>query len=186
MKDMKRLFLGVCLAVSLAGCAASSGMGGASNIGQISAEERAVRERADYWQRSDSISALYLTGPKAQHQLNMDLAACVAEVKELVRLGSIRRASPPPGLAMEPGMRQGWDSPTRDGPLYTEYTDFQDFDGCMYTKGWSRVNYVRPMVAQGAAANYVTTILGHPVGWGGGSSYSSSGRVNSVNQNFNR
>lgn len=183
---MKRLILLVCATTLLVGCTSTSS-GGRSNIGQISAEEKAVRERADYWQRSDSVSALYLTGPKAQHQLNKDIAACVAEVKELVRLGSIRQATPPAGVAMEPGLRAGWNGPTRDGPLYTEYTDFQDFDGCMKYKGWDRVNYVRPLTARAASQNYVTTILGHPFGFGGGSSNTSSTSSNmGSDNNFNR
>jgi len=126
--------------------------------------QREIRESGDYWQRSDSTSALYLTGPKAQHQLNMDIAACVAEVKELVRLGSIRSAQPPKDLALEPGLARGWDGPTHDGPLYTEYTDFQDFESCMNSKGWERIEYVKPVEAQRATMNFWSTILGHSVG----------------------
>jgi len=151
---MKRLVLSVCALALLAGCATN-----------VRPTDKQIREKADYWQRNDGVSALYLTGPKAQQQLNMDIAACVAEVKELVRLGSIRKAEPPKDLALEPGLKRGWDSPTRDGPLYTEYTDFQDFDGCMKSKGWDHMDYVHPAEADAAVTNYTTTILGHPLGW---------------------
>ncbi len=165
---MKRLLLTVLATAALAAC--STGNPSGSNTSGWSdatlAETKAVRERADYWQRADTVSAQYMVGPKAQHQLNKDIAACVAEVRELVRLGSVRKASAPPSIAMDPPLRAGWYSPTRDGPLYTEYTDYQDFDGCMRSKGWERVDYVRPVVAQKGARNYVATILGHPFGWG--------------------
>lgn len=180
---MKKLVLLAFVTLALAGCAGSSS-GSASSVGKISAEEKAVRQNSDYWQRADSVSAQYMTGPKAQHQLNMDIAACVAEVKELVRLGSIRKAEPPKDLAMEPGLRAGWYSPTRDGPLYTEYTDFQDFDGCMKSKGWERVDFVKPIAARRASRNYVTTILGHPFGWGA-SSASSTSADESQDNSFN-
>lgn len=147
---MKTLVISLVAATLLAGCATSD----------VRATDKDIRTRADYWQRDDGISALYLKGPKAQHQLNMDIASCVAQVKELVRLGSIRRASPPSNLGMEQGLRQGWNSPTRNGPLYTEYTDFQDFDGCMASKGWARTDYVRPAAADQAVGNYKQTILG--------------------------
>lgn len=147
---MKTLVLSLVSATLLAGCATAG----------VSSSTKNIRNEADYWQRADSMSALYLTGPKAQHQLNMDIASCVAEVKELVRLGSIRRASPPSNIGMQDGLRRGWDSPTRNGPLYTEYTDFQDFDGCMQSKGWARTNFVRPIVADQAVDNYQHTILG--------------------------
>ena len=164
---MKKLVLMVCAVLALASCSSSSRVGSTASVAKLSAEERAVRQNSDYWQRADSVSAQYLTGPKAQHELHKDIAACVAEVRELVRLGSIRKAEPPKDLAMEPGLRAGWNSPTRDGPLYTEYTDFQAFDGCMKHKGWERVDFVRPITAKRASRNYVGTILGHPFGWGG-------------------
>lgn len=166
---MKNLVLMVCAVLALSACSGTSRGGGAASVAKLSAEERAVRENSDYWQRADSVSAQYMTGPKAQHQLHKDIASCVAEVRELVRLGSIRKAEPPKDLAMEPGLRAGWNSPTRDGPLYTEYTDFQDFDGCMKSKGWERVDFVRPLAAKRASRNYVTTIFGHPFGWSGSS-----------------
>lgn len=173
---MKRLVLVTCATALLAGCASSSSSSSSSSSAnaekQRAAITKQVRERADYWQRNEAVGAQYLTGPKAQHELNKDIASCVAEVRELVRLGSIREATPPQGVALQPGMREGWTSVTRDGPLYKEYTDFQDFDGCMVSKGWERVDYVRPVAANAAAGNFVTTILGRPFGWSDSSSSS--------------
>lgn len=165
---MKKVVMAVCAVVLLAGCAGNSSNNSMSNSDkQRAAETKAVRERADYWQRNDAVDAHYMTGPKAQHELNKDIASCVAQVRELVRLGSIREATPPEGVALQPGMRQGWNSVTRDGPLFKEYTNFQDFDGCMQANGWERVDYVRPVAANAASGNFVTTILGHPYGWAG-------------------
>jgi hypothetical protein len=200
---MKRLLLALSATLALVACAPASHPGGMSTTGTYSAsnnrntpgipaqtaEERAVRNAADYWQRTDSVSALYMTGPKAQHQLHIDIASCVAQVKELVRLGSISRATPPSGIAMSPDLREGWNSPTRDGPLFIEYTNFQDFDGCMRQQGWERVNFVKPVAAQSASRNYVSTILGHPYGWSnstGTTSGNTGRRFNSGDANYNR
>lgn len=180
---MKRLVLVMMSVALLAGCAESTAR----------QSDKSIRSTADYWQRADDVSALYMTGPKAQHLLNADLASCVSETRELVRLGSIRNAEPPKTLGMDPSLRAGWNSPTRDGPLYTEYTPFQDFDGCMKTRGWARVDYVRPAVAQAATVNYTETILGHPFGWTGGGNgnvHNNNGIVYQIDPtgtgNFNR
>jgi len=113
-----------------------------------------------YWQRSDLTSALYLRGPKAQHQLHKDISSCVSEVKELSRLGTIRDANPPGGIEMNTNLADRWQSPRGDGPLYTEFRDFHDFESCMTYKGWERTHYVRPEQAEHSQANYNTTILG--------------------------
>lgn len=150
------LLLALCATSMLAACS--------STTSTSRPTEKQIREHADYWQRAETTSALYLTGPKAQYVLNGDIASCVAEVKELVRLGSIRDAEPPRNIGMEPGLARGWTSPTRNGPLYTEYRDFSDFDGCMRSKGWERTNFVRPAQANAAASNYSQTILGNRIG----------------------
>ena len=113
-----------------------------------------------FWQRADLTSALYLRGPKAQHTLHQDIASCVSEVKELSRLGTIRDANPPGGVEMNVGLADKWQSPRGDGPLYTEFRDFHDFESCMNYKGWKRTNYVRPEQMENARTNYNTTILG--------------------------
>jgi|GEM_PF-2503831 len=162
----KLLVLGVTVAtIALAGCGTASSVSTDANrdtaaaLSREAAIENNLRRSADYWERTDAVSAQYLVGPKAQHQLNIDIATCVAEVRELLRLGSIKAAKPPENIAMDQNMRAGWDSATRDGPLYTEYTNFQDFEGCMNAKGWSRSDFVRPYVAARAAHNYNDTIL---------------------------
>lgn len=113
-----------------------------------------------FWQRSDLTSALYLRGPKAQHTLHKDISSCVSEVKELSRLGTIRDANPPAGIEMNVGLANKWQSPRGDGPLYTEFRDFHDFESCMNFKGWKRTNYVRPDQMEKARTNYNTTIIG--------------------------
>lgn len=119
-----------------------------------------VRESGDYWSRMDDASALYLRGPKAQHMLHQDIAACVAQVKELVKLGAIRKAEPPKDMAYEDGLARGWDSPSEDGPLYTEYENFTDFETCMNSKGWRRMEYVTPAEAEKATTTFGETVYG--------------------------
>lgn len=169
---MKKLMMMGSVLVLLAGCSWAPdwapNVSGRSYSGVSPSEaasiEREVRARADYWQRADRVSAQYMTGPKAQHQLHTDLSSCVAEVREMVRLGSIREASPPKGLGVDADLKGGWNSATRNGPLYMEYTPYQDFDGCMMAKGWERVDFVKPVIADRAAHNYNGTILGMTAG----------------------
>ena len=117
-----------------------------------------------YWQRADLTSALYLRGPKAQHTLHKDISSCVSEVKELSRLGTIRDANPPAGIEMNVGLANKWQSPQGDGPLYTEFRDFHDFESCMNFKGWKRTNYVGQEQMERAKNNYKTTIIGQRLG----------------------
>jgi hypothetical protein len=117
-------------------------------------------ENSSYWQRTDMTSALYVRGPKAQHMLHKDISSCVTEVKELSRLGTIRDANPPGGIEMNVGLADKWQSPRGDGPLYTEFRDFHDFESCMNYKGWRRMNYVSPEHMEKAKTNYNTVILG--------------------------
>ncbi|MBU6235073.1 MAG: hypothetical protein KGQ41_04450 [Alphaproteobacteria bacterium] len=140
--------------------------GGYSGVtpSEANAIEKQVRNRADYWMRADHVTAEYMTGPKAQHQLHSDIAKCVAEVRELVRLGSIQPTTPPKGVPMDQDQRTGWVSPTRNGPLYMEYQPYSDFDGCMRAKGWDRLDFVKPVIADRAAHNYNGTILGMTAG----------------------
>ncbi len=158
----KLLVLGVSVLL-LAGCGTAS-VASNNKKNNVSGHKDAyiqaqVRNSADYWQRSDAISAQYLVGPKAQYQLHTDIAACVVEVRELVRLGSIRKAMPPKNIGMDDNLKGGWNSVTRNGPLYAENQPFQDFDGCMNYKGWERANFVKPIVADNAADNYIGSVL---------------------------
>lgn len=115
---------------------------------------------ANFWNRTNMNSALYMRGPKAQHQLHKDISSCVSEVKELSRLGTIRDANPPSNIEMNVGLADKWQSPKGDGPLYTEFRDFHDFESCMNFKGWERTNYIRPDQVEKSRTNYNTTILG--------------------------
>jgi hypothetical protein len=143
---MKKLLILILIPLALTAC---------TNTKQSSIEKNAA-----LWQRSDVSSALYMRGPKAQHQLHMDIASCVSEVKELSRLGTISNANPPEGIEMNVGLAEKWQSPRGNGPLYTEFREFHDFESCMDYKGWNRAVYVKPEHLENAKTNYRTTILG--------------------------
>lgn len=107
-------------------------------------------EAAKYWQRNNASSALYMQGPKAQQMLHQDLSRCVSEISELERLGEIRRAVPAnynSGNEIEKRTvadkhLDQWQTPLRDGFLYSEHMDYHDFETCMGAKGWERVEYL--------------------------------------------
>lgn len=107
-------------------------------------------EDARYWQRQSVSSALYMRGPKAQQMLHVDIARCSNDIKELQNLGAIREVMPTNynhGNNLEPRTAakaelDEWDTPERDGYLYAEHLDYHDFETCMYSKGWERVNYL--------------------------------------------
>lgn len=123
--------------------------------------------KAHYWQRANTTSALYMSGPKAQQTLHRDISRCVVEVRELTRLGSLREAMPGEmdehGNVPDPSTPEGsmaqWESPERDGALHTEHLDFHDFETCMAKKGWERVKHVPYAVADSAREVYVNSIL---------------------------
>lgn len=107
-------------------------------------------EDARYWQRQSVSSSLYMRGPKAQQMLHTDIAGCTNDIRELERLGAIRDVMPTNynhGNTMEPRTAakaelDEWDTPERDGYLYSEHLDYHDFETCMYAKGWERVEYL--------------------------------------------
>lgn len=126
-----------------------------------------LKNKAHFWQRSDATSAIWQRGPKAQQLLNKDIAQCVVEIRELERLGTIKRAIPndtnPRGDVYEPGTPRGkmaiWDTPERDGYMRSEHSDYHDFETCMMAKGWERVENVPYNVAETGREVYVETIL---------------------------
>jgi len=125
-------------------------------------------EDAQYWQRKSATSALYLRGPKAQQTLHKDLATCVTEINELERLGPLREALPADtksGTVPDPkspeGRMQKWDSPKRDGYMYAEHFDYTDFEGCMDSKGWERVEHLPYDQASQARSDYLKTLYGY-------------------------
>lgn len=112
-----------------------------------------------YWQRSNASEATYMQGAKAQALLNRSIARCVVELRELERLGMVRNAIPADvnGRVLDPDQMKldEWDSPERDGELYAEHFDYQDFEGCMLAKGWERVEYLPYDMAERARQEYL-------------------------------
>lgn len=124
----------------------------------------------NYWQRTDTDSALYMRGPKAQHMLHQDISSCVAELKELQRLGSIRKAIPTGGTQVpsyDPNnsMINAYNTPNRDGPLYAEYYDYVDFEGCMMEQGWQRAVVMTPQQRVDGQDNWLKSLINPD--WGG-------------------
>lgn len=121
-------------------------------------------EEAKYWQRNSASSALYLQGPKAQQMLHQNIATCVNEIKELERLGEIRRAVPAnynSGNEIETRSASQkdldhYDTPARDGFLYNEHLDYHDFETCMGAKGWERVEHLPYSEADIARKDYLS------------------------------
>ena len=125
-------------------------------------------EDAQYWQRKNATSALYLRGPKAQQTLHQDQATCVNEISELERLGPIREILPADtqnGKVPDPNTADGrlkkWDSPKRDGYLYAEHFNYTDFEGCMDYKGWERVENLPYERSKIARDDYMETLYGY-------------------------
>ena len=110
-------------------------------------------DRADYWQRAKTSSALYLQGPKAQQQLHIDIATCTNEINEVRRLEKVRSAIPADQAGA--GTLQDWDTPQRDGYLYAEHHNYHDFETCMQTKGWQRTAYLPYTELDKANRDYV-------------------------------
>lgn len=102
---------------------------------------------AQYWQRAETHSALYMQGAKAQQALEEDIAACVKEIEELVRLGAVRHELPAGesnerAYSIPVGQRDAyWNVPQRFGYRYVDHSQYHDFDSCMRFKGWKRVAY---------------------------------------------
>ncbi len=129
--------------------------------------EAHVLNNAQYWQRAEANSALYLRGPKAQQTLNQHLAHCVVSVRELERTAAIKRGVPglPPRDPAYPddGMRPGSrmidnETPDRDGFLRSEYLEYHDFETCMASKGWERVEYLPYRTAERARGEYIDMV----------------------------
>lgn len=91
--------------------------------------------------------------------LNRDISRCVFELRELERLGVIKNAIPTDfqGRVADPDQAalQEWDTPERDRHLFTEHSEYTDFEGCMKAKGWERVEHVPFDVARKGRTNYL-------------------------------
>ncbi len=136
---MKRsvAILGVSL-VALSGCAG---------------KPQSTLERADYWQRAQTSSALHLQGPKAQQLLHIDIATCTNEINEIRRLEQVRAAVP--ANQSTDGTLQDWDTPERDGYLYAEHHQYHDFETCMQYKGWQRAAWLPYTEVDKANRDYI-------------------------------
>lgn len=120
-------------------------------------------EEAKFWQRNSTSSALYMRGPKAQQMLHKDTSRCVTDISELEKLGEIRRAIPAnynsgneieTRTAAQQELDQ-YDTPERDGYLYGEHLDYHDFETCMHSKGWERLEHLPYTDADLARKNYL-------------------------------
>lgn len=116
-----------------------------------------------YWQRVEDSSALWMTGPKAQQQLDQDIAGCVREVDELVELGALRETTPPDTHSeyhralKASGALDYYDTPTRLGNHKVSHTDFHDYESCMRHRGWERVSFIRYQTARQSQEVYKNT-----------------------------
>jgi hypothetical protein len=124
-----------------------------------------LMNKADYWQRTSTSEAIFQRGPKAQQMLNRDIARCVTELRELDRLGFLRTNIPGEkvgGVVPDPTTPQGslaqWETPERDGYLYAEHSDYHDFETCMMSKGWERIDHMPYDIGKKARADYIEAI----------------------------
>jgi hypothetical protein len=142
-KSTLALTLGVATILALPACAGKE-------IGDIEGQ---------FWQRTSASDALYLRGPKAQQILNRDISRCVTELRELERLGAVKNAIPTDisghVLRQDELDLADWDSPERDKHLFAEHSDYQDFEGCMQSKGWERIEHVPYDVGAKGRENYL-------------------------------
>ncbi len=115
-------------------------------------------DNGQYWQRINASESIYMRGPKAQQTLNKDIGGCVTTLRELERLGQLKDTIPTDyhGRVLNPSELDmyEWDSPERDGAMLAEMGDYYDFESCMRSKGWERIQYVPYKISQQAKENY--------------------------------
>lgn len=136
---------------------------GIAFAGLAACEPMPTKLQDTYWQRIETHSALYLTGPKAQQQLEQNIAACVREVDELIRLQALRETTPPEtnqeyrDALEKSGDLAAFDTPRHHKDLMVDHSDYYDFESCMRAKGWERVKAVRYQAATKAQQNHENT-----------------------------
>ncbi|MBL4804502.1 MAG: hypothetical protein JKY71_06515 [Alphaproteobacteria bacterium] len=112
-----------------------------------------------FWQRVSVSEAVYQQGPKAQQMLNRDISRCVVELRELERLGTLKDAIPTDleGRTLDPDelALRDYDMPEREKHLFAEHSDYTDFEGCMYERGWERVEHAPFAVTRVGRENYL-------------------------------
>lgn len=155
-KSSFSLFFATVLTLGLAACVAQP-------VDRVKA-----KTAPHFWQRIETTDAIYQRGPKAQQMLNRDISRCVTDIRELERLGAIRHATPAntaaDGTVPDPNTPSGtmaqWDSPERDGYLRAEHLEYHDFESCMMTKGWERIEHVPYDVAEEGREVYIEALTG--------------------------
>lgn len=127
--------------------------------------ESQLMNKADYWQRTSTSEAIHQRGPKAQQMLNRDIARCVTELREVERLGFLRTNIPGnttsagvPDPTTPQGSLAQWETPERDGYLYAEHSDYHDFETCMMSKGWERIDHMPYDIGKQARRDYIDAI----------------------------
>lgn len=133
---------------------------GALSLAACGGNKKPVSEiGGQFWQRTSASDALYIQGPKAQQLLNRDISRCVIQIRELESMGELRNAIPTDAnghvLTSEEIEVLDWDAPERDGKLFSEHTDFTDFEGCMRESGWERIEHVPYKVAKKGREEYL-------------------------------
>lgn len=143
-------------------------IGGLAACASEPVDRVALRHNSHFWQRTDATSAIYMRGPKAQQMLNRDISRCVSELRELHRLGAIRRVTPAEideyGIVPDPNTAEGalatWGTPERDGFLRAEYMEYHDFETCMMDRGWERLEHAPYDIADEGRDDYIEAIIG--------------------------
>lgn len=136
---------------------------GIAIFGLVACQPMVAKTPDAYWQRIETHSALYLTGPKAQQQLEQNISTCVREVDELIRLQALRETTPPAthqpyhDALRKSGDLAGFETPKHHRNLLVDHTDYHDFESCMRSKGWERVKAVRYQADAKAKQTYKDT-----------------------------
>lgn len=120
-----------------------------------------IQEKPHYWQRISASDQAYIQGPKAQQMLDLHIARCVVELRELDRLGIVKNPIVMDGKGRVMSAHEfdlsTYNTPRRNGELLNETLPYTDFEGCMADKGWERINTVPYYTARRSNENYLRT-----------------------------
>ncbi|MGH1397864.1 MAG: hypothetical protein ACRBCT_01490 [Alphaproteobacteria bacterium] len=101
----------------------------------------------DYWQRVSASEAAHIRGASAQSILNRDIAHCMTELKELVRLGEIKIPQPEPTHPLMPAAQ-------KDTNLLDNHAAADNFQSCMENNGWERTITLNKATLERASHSY--------------------------------